>query len=308
MSGDNRLVGTQAGLALCVCTYKRPQLLELLLRDVLNQTIQPGVIIIVDGDPSSGQVLEMLQNAKFPSNIPVYFIPSNHAGLSYQRYLGWRVAETAGTSLLLYLDDDLRINQQDVIEKLVGYLQTDPDIVGATGVIKMGEMKDKFVSHPVLLEHYSTKKRTPYFVRLLGSAWNIPPGGLTPAGDRVLPVQKGDYSNVQWLHGGVMLFRMGALMFDSFSPDLFALNNIHCGKGEDTFLSRQVMKHGNLIYVHDILVDHPNSDLPTTYPISAYKLAYAIAYSRRFLNNHYRINRPPYLTDRLALLKVIYWK
>jgi hypothetical protein len=63
------------------------------------------------------------------------------------------------------------------------------------------------------------------------------------------------------------------------------------------------MQGGKLVFAHDAVVDHPNSDLSKAYPASAYELGYAMAFSRRFLNDHYRISRPPYLRDRVALVK-----
>ena len=43
--------------SVCIPTYQRPKILELLLRDLLAQTLQPEIIVIVDGDSFSGEVL-----------------------------------------------------------------------------------------------------------------------------------------------------------------------------------------------------------------------------------------------------------
>ena len=47
-----------------------------------------------------------------------------------------------------------------------------------------------------------------------------------------------EYEPVEWLHGGVMAYRKNVLSKDCFSGDLFALDEIRCGKGEKTILSR----------------------------------------------------------------------
>ena len=99
-----------------------------------------------------------------------------------------------------------------------------------------------------------------------------------------------------------MAYRLSALQQDCFSADLFSLNHIRCGKGEDTFLSRRVMRNGKLAYVTNAIFEHPNSDLPKTYPISSMRFGYARAYSRRFLNDHYRMDGRPRFADRLALI------
>ena len=78
MSKNNNPTRERSGLALCICTYKRPQLLELLLLDVKAQTLQPDAIVIVDGDFSSGQVLEMLRNLRLPGSMSVCYMASNH--------------------------------------------------------------------------------------------------------------------------------------------------------------------------------------------------------------------------------------
>jgi hypothetical protein len=49
-------------------------------------------------------------------------------------------------------------------------------------------------------------------------------------------------------------------------------------------------------------VEHPHADLPVDYPTKAQALGFATAYSRRFLNDTYRITRPPTLGDRASLL------
>jgi GT2 family glycosyltransferase len=293
----------QSGLALCVCTYRRRHLLELLLQDALKQTLLPKSIIIVDGDPLSGQVQALLRALDFPASVSVHFIPSNYSNLSYQRYLGWLAASLQQAYFLLYLDDDLRIGDRAAIKKLMRHLLSEPQVAGCTTAIRMGSMDKKFSSYSALREQSTAEIRFVPFATPLRSSRKILPGGITPVGHRIPPSPTGDMSVVEWLHGGVMLFRMQSLPRSSFSADLFAMDHIRCGKGEDTFLSRQAMRSGKLIYANDVVIDHPNSDLPAAYPISAYKLAYATAYSRRFLNDHYRIDRRPYFVDRLDLLK-----
>lgn len=100
-----------------------------------------------------------------------------------------------------------------------------------------------------------------------------------------------------------MAYRVTALDQRCFSADLFALTHVQCGLGEDTFLSRQVGTKGRLLMAFNTQVEHPDDDTPKAYPYRARKLAYATAYSRRFLNDHYRDPHPPTLSDRLALLK-----
>lgn len=285
-----------------VPTYKRTTLLRRLLENISLQTVQPQVMIIVDGDSASGEVLQMLASTVLPDAWRIVYVPSNHANLAYQRYLGWRVAKDAGCDVLLYFDDDLRLPQSDTIEKLVTPFAWDrPEIVGVTTTIVIGQNK-RLANAQALLNRRNTLLT--WVAMRLGTSRRIRPGGLSPVGHRKLPVQNGyEYVPVTWLRGGVMAYRMSTLDQACFSEDLFALTHVQCGLGEDTFLSRQVGTRGTLLMAFNTYVEHPSDDTPKAYPYRARRLAYAIAYSRRFLNDHYRSPQPPTFSDRLALLK-----
>jgi len=121
-------------LALCVCTYRRPTLLARLLSDVLDQSLHLDRVIVVDGDPSSGEVVAALESHPITRRIDTSYVPSNHANLAYQRYQGWRVAQ--GCRVLLYLDDDLRIPGRDHLRRLLSPLFAETaDAVATTAAI-----------------------------------------------------------------------------------------------------------------------------------------------------------------------------
>lgn len=289
-------------LTICIPTYKRSTLLQRLLEDISSQTIQPQAVIIVDGDPTSGEVLQMLANTALPRAWRIIYVPSNHANLAYQRYLGWRTAADLGAEILIYFDDDQRIHQPDVLEWLIRpLLAADNGVVGVGCYIRVPES-----GYDPTTNHLVAKKRTHWLVRRFGSSrtLNLKPGQLTPTGHRVGLIDNGqDYVDTDWLQGRVMAYRMSAISREIFSDDLFALTHIHCGLGEDTFLSRRIGARGKLLYTFRAVVDHPNADTPKAYPYEAYKYAYAATYSRRFLNDYYRVYDPPTLADRWALVK-----
>lgn len=277
---------------LCICTYRRTHLLRLLLEDLSYQKT-PSMAVIVDGDPQSNQVIKMLVEWQRKENIPFIYIPSNHSNLAYQRYLGWRIARQQGAPFLLYLDDDLRIQQRDAVEKTLAPIEYDPDVVAVTAKIVMGEG--------------TTSNKDPgasTFLHNLYASRRFPAGSLTPAGDRILPQEDGrDYYPVEWLRGGVMAFCMDALSQDCFSEALFALTHIQCGKGEDTYLARRVLRRGKILYAACAEYVHPGEDAPKAYPTDAFRKARAVAYSRRLLNNIYRGDALPRFSDRLYLLR-----
>src|SRR5690606_30859384 len=104
-------------ISICIPTYKRTHLLKLLIQDLFQQNTQPDHIIVVDGDPNSGSVMEMLNT--LDSSIRITYVPSNHGNLAYQRYLGWKAVDMLNVEILIYLDDDERLLQEQVIEYLI---------------------------------------------------------------------------------------------------------------------------------------------------------------------------------------------
>ena len=291
-------------LVIVVPTYKRTTLLRRLLEDISLQMVQPQAVVIVDGDPASGEVLQMLANMSLPAAWRIVYQPSNHANAPFQRYLGWRVALEFGGDVLLYFDDDLRLHKPDAIAKVITpFTWDESDVLGVTADIKFGDVSRL----PDTEALRNPQSRLWYvLVKLFGSSTHVPPGGLSPVGHRQLPVREkqDEYAVVQWLRGGVMAYRMEAIDKGCFSEDAFAMAHIRCGLGvDDTALSRDIGSNGKMLIAFETGIEHPDDDTPKAYPYRARKLAYATAYSRRFLNDVYRNPAPPTLSDRLALLK-----
>ena len=290
-------------LSICICTFKRVDLLDLLLTDISQQTIWPHSIIVVDGDPGSNDVFGLLIKKYKNVNIKIIYLPSNFGNLAYQRYLGWRVADREKSDLLLYFDDDLRISNEYALEKLLEPMYKDNNVLGVTAITDIGLMGE-LSNQPIFNRENNNKNILNILTKNFGSGATIPPGGLAPSGHRIAPERKSEgFVEVKWLQGRVMLYRMNAISQNSFSDDLFALDHIRCDLGEDTFLSRRVGYKGKMLLGYGLGIEHPNADLPKCYPVEAYHFAYASAYSRRFLNDHYRVFEPPKLSDRIALVK-----
>lgn len=287
--------------AVCIPTYKRTYFLKKLVADLTSQTFTLNTLIVVDGFPSSGDVTEMLHALHCPELGKVVYIPSNHSNLSYQRYLGWRAAADLGVDILIYFDDDLRIYQRDVLEWLTRPFADDNNVVGVGCFSRVPES-----GHDPAMNHLMAKRKTHWLVQRFGSrtALDLKPGQLTPTGHRVELADNGqDYVDTDWLQGRVMAYRMSVMTTETFSTDLFALYEHRIGRAEDTFLSRRVGTRGRLLFTFRAVVEHPNVDTPKAYPYEAYNYAYTATYSRRFLNDYYRIYDPPTISDRWALLK-----
>ncbi len=291
-------------LNVCIPTYKRAPLLQRLLEDISSQTMQPQAVIVVDGDSASGEVLQMLTNAALPRAWRIVYLPSNHANAPYQRYLGWRIASEIGGDVLLYFDDDLRLHQPDALAKVIApFTWDESDIAGVTAEVQTGDVS-RLPGTEALRD-----PRSPLWsamVKLFGSSARVPPGGLSPVGHRRLPVheERDGYAVVHWMWGRVMAYRMAMIDQSRFSQDAFAMAHIKCGlTGDDTVLSRDICSGGRILVAFGTGIEHPHDDTPKAYSYQARGLAYAIAYTRRFINDVYRSPAPPTLSDRLALLK-----
>ena len=282
----------QRHLAICIPTFRRPHLLKLLLRDLAKQTLRPDLLIVVDGNPESGDVRSLLNEISQTACRKVVYIPSNHANPPYQRYLGWRAS--AGYRWLVYLDDDLRISQLTCLSKLVEpFRWSDRHVVGVTARI-------------IFPPRQAPGARTPFagLVERFGAGRLTLPGGLTPSGHRKLPLYNNQrYESVDWLHGGVMAFRRDSLTADCFSENLLALAEAGCGLGDDTILSRRAACKGELLFAFCARVHHDGTEESRACPTEAFRLGYATALSRRLINDNYRGLDPPQWPDRFSLLR-----
>jgi hypothetical protein len=293
---------TSLHLAVCIPTYRRPHLLRLLLGDLGLQTVSIDRLIVVDGDPSSAGVRTAVETWPGVARELLY-VPSNHANLPYQRYLGWRAA--GGATRLLYLDDDLRLLSTASIETLLRPLRTRRGhVVGTTAEFEAppGEGEPSRDS----TGGASPPDRVPWngLLRRFGSAHRTPSGGLTPAGHRRPPASRGKpYEIVGCLRGGAMAYRMSAITDGCFCDALFAMGQRGWGLGEDTLLSRKIGSRGMLLTAFHSGIVHPRGHEPLAYRRDAFGRGYATAYSRRLLNDHFRGSEPPRWSDRLALMK-----
>lgn len=290
----------RADLDICIPTFKRPELLALLLQDLALQSVLPKNIIVIDGDPESGAAKNKLRILKDTLPFSVRYVASNHANLAYQRYLGYLAS---GSRFLLFLDDDLRVYQVDALKKMIDAFAMNETVVAATANIRFPESTKTATGSWGDRVNAKSRRRSALVDRL-GASANARPGQLTPTGNRIFPIDDGSgYSSIEWLSGGVMAFKRSVLDRDFFSDDLFALTKAGCGLGEDTYLGRMAITRGDVIFVHGATFDHPNADEPKAYPIQAYRMGFATSYSRWFINNIYRGKNKPTLADRLALFK-----
>jgi GT2 family glycosyltransferase len=290
---------TKAGLAVCIPTYRRAGLLTRLLGDLRGQTLHPEQLIVVDGDPASGETRAVVESLGM-SISPTTYVPANHANLPFQRYLGWR--GSAGQRWIVYLDDDLRVLQEDALEKLILPLETLPgEIAGVTARI---DFPNRAATHSGVGGSSRVVNASRALAQRFGSAQKTKPGGLTAVGYRKPPADTDEpYAPTEWLRGGVMAFDRNALNEQCFEESLFALAEMRAGLGEDTILSTKAAFRGRLLLARDVRFIHPDDDSPRAYAFQGFRAGWARAYSRRLINDSCRGFAPSSWTDRGALVK-----
>ncbi len=296
------------GLFICVCTYKRTDLLARLLQDIFNQKKTPEGVIIVDGSPGDGEVKALLKTAGNAFQGSLAYLSSNHANLPYQRFLGWKAADSKKARTLFYFDDDMRLLEPSILGELIKPFDDLEGVVGVTADFSSAG-PEKFTKHATLSDQRKMQTGLRHGKNDLMNEWldrlrKVPPGGLLPSGCRVPLRQERTEktSEVHWLFGGVMGFSMKALSQECFREEMFALAHILSGRGEDTLLSHLVGARGKMVCVNGLRIVHSDQDNPRAYSTEPTRFGYGAAYSRRLLNDFYRGFECPKISDRVYLL------
>ena len=265
-------------LTVAIPTFRRPRLLARLLAELARQSRRPDRLVVVDGEGAGSRTADVVARSGWPRKAETVFVPSTHANLPFQRWLGRRAA--ADSDDLIFFDDDLLLPDCDTVAKLTAALDR---AAAATCIVRLP-------GRPAPRTHLG-----PIRLTKLGAA-----GTLTPGGARRQPAADGSpLPAIEWLRGPVMAFRCEALPPARFPHDLFALAEIGAGMGEELAIARRVL--GRIVLVRDLAVDHPDTEPSRVLTGQASRKGFAIAYSRRLLNDLCRDGRPN-LADRLRLL------
>lgn len=117
-------------ISVIICTYMRPDALQVALRSFSNQTVSPLEIIIVDGSTDTDTAVLV---ASFPYlNLQYYSVNPDQRGLTKQRNFGLsKVSHTA--EIVAFIDDDVEL-YPDYFERLQEAFLSDAAIVGVGGV------------------------------------------------------------------------------------------------------------------------------------------------------------------------------
>ena len=116
--------------SLIICTYMRPQPVLQLLQSVLEQTLHPDEILIIDGS-TNHETGTILKENLFPK-LHYFAVPPEHRGLTKQRNYG---IERIGTTMevVCFLDDDTVLST-NYFEEIIRTFEEYPEVSGVGGV------------------------------------------------------------------------------------------------------------------------------------------------------------------------------
>ena len=243
--------------SLIICTYNRRNAIEVLMNSIVNQSLYPNQIIIVDGSLNQ-ETKTYFEHNNF-NNLNYYLVDDSNRGLTKQRNFGILKVNNA-SEVVCFLDDDtiLDVNYfKELIKTYSGF----PDAFGVGGYIT-NEVKWELNS-----ENYQKNSR--YFTydgfhriedkryifrRKLGLDSDVLPGYLPmfshgrsisylPPSDKVYKVEQ--------LMGGVSSFKKGVLDAHKFSTYFEGY-----GLYEDAEFTIRVSKFGQLYINTNAKLEH----------------------------------------------------
>jgi rhamnopyranosyl-N-acetylglucosaminyl-diphospho-decaprenol beta-1,3/1,4-galactofuranosyltransferase len=113
-----------------IVTYNRKEMLQKCLKALLNQTVSPDEIIIIDG-PSTDGTTQLIRE-KFPEI--TYVRLDEDVGGAGGFYEGMKLAYNKGCDWIWVMDDDV-VPERDVLEKLLLAVGNDQNLIARPALI-----------------------------------------------------------------------------------------------------------------------------------------------------------------------------
>ncbi len=233
--------------SLIICTYMRPGPLRRLLESVMQQSLVPDEVLIVDGSTDEA-TQRMLAEANF--NMLSYFkVNARDRGLTKQRNFGIQKV-AADSEIICFLDDDT-VLENDYFEQLLSTYRQQPDALAVGGYISnevvWKSIQEGYVpkANEYVYDGYKRKDGSRFVLRKkLGLDSDVPPAhfpefghgrsvGFLPPSGKIYPVQQ--------IMGGVASYRRE--VFDTMS---FSTYFEGYGLYEDADFSLRLSKKGKL--------------------------------------------------------------
>ncbi|MDI1318502.1 glycosyltransferase [Flavobacterium sp.] len=115
---------------LIICTYMRPVPLENLLNSVMEQTLFPNEILIIDGS-TNNETNDYIRMTTI-KNLKYFLVSKENRGLTKQRNFGLS-AVSERSEVVCFLDDDT-VLQPNYFEEIIKAYQSSSTITGVAGI------------------------------------------------------------------------------------------------------------------------------------------------------------------------------
>jgi glycosyltransferase involved in cell wall biosynthesis len=117
--------------SLIICTYNRRNAIETLMNSIVNQSLYPNQIVIVDGSLNQ-ETKAYFETSNF-KNLDYFLVDSSNRGLTKQRNFG--ISKVNVTSeIICFLDDDTLLDE-NYFSEIINAYKLFPDAFGVGGCI-----------------------------------------------------------------------------------------------------------------------------------------------------------------------------
>ncbi|WP_329805014.1 glycosyltransferase family 2 protein [Flavobacterium facile] len=117
--------------SLIICTYNRRKAIEILMNSIVNQSVYPNQIIIVDG--SLNEETNLFFSETNYENLDYFLVDSSNRGLTKQRNFGISKVNAA-SEIICFLDDDTLLDE-NYFSEIINAYKLFPDAFGVGGCI-----------------------------------------------------------------------------------------------------------------------------------------------------------------------------
>ncbi|MDC0599167.1 glycosyltransferase family 2 protein [Candidatus Pseudothioglobus singularis] len=254
-----------------IATCNRKQSLMILVNQLLSCSKLPENIIIVDSSETFNHNIVNINLVKY--------IQSNHQNQPYQRYVGFLASKS---EILIYLDDDMRILDNECFNKILSFYQN-KNIVGVQPNFRY--VHNFFDNKMPKSKTRQLAKKNLFlkFLKFLSGSPNINNGKFWLAGIRGNKPKNGEI--IQWFSGPIFSAKKNFLYLD-FNFSILDFYEISLGKAEDAILGFTLSRQGDLLYLSEELFAHDDQD-DSIYSLDFASHAFRVAHSRLYLSFEY---------------------
>ncbi len=259
------------GVAVVVCTFKRPQSLRRFLDSLKQQTVPAKECLVVDASPddaSEWQVRAWLEDGARVEAMRYYRVTGSLKGLTRQRNLALRQTQS---ELVAFFDDDIVLDAA-CIASLEGAFRLHGQSLAGAGAFIVNQMRE-----PNWL--WLWRRR----LRMVG---NLEPGTYQRSGMSIpwgFLSEETSLGEGDWLHGGATMWRTALVRQTGFFEGFGGY-----AQSEDLEFSLRIRRLGKLMTVRAARVWHLHDEGGRP---DYYKLGYMAIRNRYYIHQQHLKDR-----------------